>query len=169
MRLGIIKKKILTLVFTFIILIGLNIITPANAASYSLTLRYEVNLYLAFAETTAGKFVKDLDAGEKNCKSLVIAATAMGYDPEYLDPLAYGRSYIVKNESGKTIASGKFRPKFSRPGEEGDAICRVDAKISLPKAKFYDIVDRDGNNLISGFPFSKFKKNKVTVEVLDWN
>ena len=40
---------------------------------------------------------------------------------------------------------------------------------SLPKAKFYDVIDTEGTVLISGFPFSKFKKNVAKIDIWDWN
>ena len=142
---------------------------PAEASTYKLTIRFELELYMAFAQMTADQFVEDLDSGEQTCSSLMMVASMRGYDPDNLDPLVMGQNFKIKNESGKIISSGKFKPQYSRPGGNGGVVCRVQATISMPKAKFYDVVDSDGNVLVSGFPFSKFKKNVATINIWDWN
>lgn len=142
---------------------------PAHAVTYKLTINYDLDLYDAFAESSADKFVGQLDSGESECSTFVTVAVIRQYDPDILDPLFYDRRYKVKNESGKVISSGKFKSKVSRPDGLESSICRVSVTVSLPKAKFYDVIDTEGTVLISGFPFSKFKKNVAKIDIWDWN
>jgi hypothetical protein len=98
-----------------------------------------------------------------------MVASFRDYDPENLSPLLVSTNYKVRNESGRIIASGKFKPKTSRPEGVGSATCRAEVTLSLPKAKFYDVEITGRQILISGFPFTKFKKNQAKVNIFDWN
>jgi hypothetical protein len=159
-------KKILSI---FLVALFTIIPSSAEAATYKLTVYFDLELYNAFAGMTADSFVEDLDNKEQTCTSLLMVAALRQYDTENLNPLIMGDNYKVKNESGRVIASGKFKSKTSRPGGPGSSTCRAEVTLSLPRAKFYDVVDSDGETLISGFPFSKFKKNAAKVNIWDWN
>jgi len=153
-------------VFLLIIILTL-VATPSQAASYKLTIYYDYNIF--FALSAADERVAELDSGETTCFAVLAVAALRGYDPENLSPLMVGTNYKVKNESGKVIASGKFKPKTSRPGGMGSGICRTEVTLSLPKATFYDVEISKGIVLISGIPFKVFKKNVAKVDIFDWN
>ena len=85
--------------------------SPVQASSYRLTIFYDMGLYYAYSQSTADLFVEELDTGEQNCEVMLGIAAFRGYDTENLTPLLRNTHYKVKNESGKTIASGKFKPK----------------------------------------------------------
>jgi hypothetical protein len=159
------KKVLLVLMIWVLALTS----SPVQAASYKLTIFYDMGLYYAYSQSTADLFVEQLDTGEQTCEALLGVAAFRGYDTENLTPLLRNTNYKIKNESGKTIASGKFRPKTSRPGGTGSDICRVEITLSMPKAKFYDVEISGGQVLISGFPFTKFKKNQARINFFDWN
>jgi hypothetical protein len=138
-----------------------------SAAQNKLTIFYEVNLSFIFDELTADTFLAQIESGEQTCKSIMMVATLKGYaDETYGMAFLLNDRYVAKNESSKTIASGKFKSTFSK--RPGSYVCRVSATINLPKANFYSILDNKGNVLVESFPKSKFKKNVAVANVTDY-
>ena len=135
------------LVASFLIIVFSLISTPAEATSYKLTIYYDLEV-----ANLSDSSIEDLDSGDQSCSSLLMFAALTKYDPENLNPLLMGANYKVKNESARIIASGKFKSKTTRPGGQGSGTCRVEATLSLPKAKFYDVEISSKHELMSAAP-----------------
>ena len=159
-------RKLVILVASTLLLTSVPTVS-ASAAQNKLTFFYEINLSFAYDEATANTFLEQIESGEQTCESVMMVATLTGAaDKTYGMAMILMARYVAKNESSKTIASGKFKPIFSK--RPGSYICRVSATINLPKANFYSILGYEGIVLVESFPRTKFKKNAAVVNVADF-